>query len=247
MSRSKTRPPLAGRARKFGGQETAAFIAALEAGATVAVAAKTAGCSVGTAYNRRRAEAAFRASWEAAVEKSNRPWLIAPKNGRRLQKWKPRPIKFTAERKAIYLEHFAATCDADEAARLAGVGDSTVYTHRKQDPEFAAGWAEALDAGYRNLEAELARQRLAAAKRMKAAVAAGAAAPDHAQEFERGLALLKHYANRRGRPEPRTRLARGDQKWSFGEAVAALEKKLKTLGYAVDEDEPARPDDDMAA
>lgn len=243
----KKRAAKPARGRRLGGQEMATFVAALEEGGTVAQAAKAAGCCAMTAYNRRKTDPLFAESWAEAVERSNRPWLIAPKNGRKLQKWKPRPMKFTAERKAAYLAHFAATCDADAAARAVGVGDTTVYTHRKQDPDFGAAWEQALGHGYQRLEAELARQLLAAAKAMQAAVEAGAAVPGSAQEFERGLALLKLYNSRRGRPEPRTRAARGERKWSFAEAVAALEKKLRALGYEVDEDQPERPDDDLAA
>lgn len=234
--------------RRLGGQEMAAFVAILEAGGTIKAAAEAAGCCVMTAYNRRKKDPAFAEAWDSAVEKANRPWLIAPKNGRRLQKWKPRGVKFTAERKAIYLACFAATCDSDEAARAAGVGDTTVYTHRKQDPEFGAAWEQALKDGYQRLAAELARQRLAAAEAYKAAVAAGAAAPGEEQEFERGLALLKLFQGRGGMgPEPRTRAAQGEKVWSFAEAAAALEKRLKGLGYEVRQDGPERPDDGLEA
>ncbi len=230
--------------RRLGPQAMAAFIGAIEEGATIARAAKAAGCSRQTAYDRRKADEGFRAAWDEAVEKSNRPWLISMKNKRQLQKWKPRPVKFTDERKEAYLEWFAATCDSDEAARRAGVGDTTVYTHRRTDPEFAAAWADALDQGYARLEAELARQRLAAAARMKAAVD-GASGPDAKVEFEQGLALLKRYDTRRGRPEPFRRMR---ARPSFDEAMTMLEKKLMAMGYEIDEDSlPALPDDDMPA
>ena len=237
----------AGAGRRLDGQAMAAFVAALEQGATVAAAARAAGCSRSTAYGRRASDPAFRAAWDEAAAKGSRPQLIASQNGRRLQKWKPR-ARFTAARKEIYLAHFAATCDSDEAARRAGVGDSTVYHHRRTDPEFAAAWGEALDQGFARLEAELARQRLAAMKRFAAAIDRGAMEPGQAVEFERALKLLKRYDTRRGRPEPIVR-PRGDaRRPSFAEALARLERRLKALGYEIDEEAvPARADDAEAA
>jgi hypothetical protein len=183
------------------GQQMAAFVEALERGETVTAAARAAGCGRSTAYDRRSSDPAFRAAWDEAAEKGSRPWLIAPASGRRLQKWKP-SVKFTAARKEIDLAHFAATCDSDEAARRAGVCDSTVYAHRRTDPEFAAAWAEALDQGYKRLEAELARQRLQMLKRFAAAIDSASPDPEQAIEFERALKLLKRYDTRRGRPSP---------------------------------------------
>lgn len=237
----------AGARRRLDGQATAAFIAALEQGATVAAAARAARCSRATAYSRRESDAAFRAAWDEAVEKASRPWLIAPENGRRLQKWRPR-AKFTAARKETYLAYFAATCDSDEAARRAGVSDSSVYAHRRTDPEFAAAWAEALDQGYARLEAELARQRLEALKRFAAAIDRAKADPEAAIEFERALKLLRRYDTKRGRPEPIVRPRDGAQRPSFAEAIARLEQRLKALGYEVDEQAlPPRADDAEAA
>lgn len=237
----------AGAKRRLDGQATAAFVAALEQGATVAAAARAAGCSRSSAYARKRQDPAFRAAWEEAAEKGRRPWLIASENGRRLQKWRPR-AKFTAARKETYLAHFAATCDSEEAARRAGVSDSAVYQHRRTDPEFAAAWAEALDQGYARLEAELARQRLAAMKRFAAAIDRAEADPEAAVEFERALKLLKRYDMRRGSPEPIVRPRAGAQRPSFAEAVARLEQRLKALGYEIDEEAvPPRADDAEAA
>ena len=241
----KDKAQAGGAGRRLDGQAMAAFIEALEQGGTVAAAARAAGCSTATAYNRRKEDPAFRAAWAEAAEKGGRPWLIATKNGRRLQKWKPRGVKFTTERKEVYLAYFAATCDSDEAARVAGVGDATVYTHRRTDPEFAAAWTEALDQGYARLEAELARQRLEAQARFRAAVDNASPDPDRAVEFERALKLLNRYTGSRGRAQP---IARRREQPSFAEALARLEGRLKALGYEVDEAAvPPRADDAEAA
>ena len=237
----------AGAGRRLDGQAMAAFVAALEQGATVAAAARAAGCSRSTAYSRRESDPAFRAAWDEAAAKGSRPHLVASQNGRRLQKWKPR-ARFTDARKETYLAHFAATCDSDEAARRAGVCDSTVYAHRRTDPEFAAAWAEALDQGYARLEAELARQRLEAMKRFAAAIDKAEADPEAAVEFERALKLLKRYDTKRGRPEPIVRPRGAARRPGFAEAIARLEQRLKALGYEIDEEAlPPRADDEEAA
>ena len=70
---------------------------------------------------------------------------------------------------------------------------------------------------------------------------------DIRRRCERALKLLKRYDTRRGRPEALVR-RRGDaQRPSFGEAVARLEKRLKALGYEVDDEVvPPRADDGEA-
>ncbi|HEX8643094.1 MAG TPA: hypothetical protein VF702_04185 [Allosphingosinicella sp.] len=235
-----------GSGARLSGQALAAFVAVLEQGGTVVAAACAAGCSVSTCYNRRRSDAACRAAWDKAAKRGGRPWLIASANGRKLQKWRRR-LLFTAERKEAYLTHFAATCDSEEAARRAGVGDSTIYFHRRTDPDFAAAWAEALDQGYARLEAELTRQRLAAMKRFAAAIDKAETDPEAAVEFERALQLLKRYDTRRGRPEPLPRPGGRDRRPSFAEAVARLEKRLKGMGYEIDEEAVAPRADDAEA
>ena len=235
--------------RSFGARAAGVFIRALEEGATVKEAAAAAGVHRSTPYHRRDEDPQFRAAWDAAAEKGGRPWLISPARGRRLMLWKPRPTKFTDERKEIYLMHFAATCDSDAAARAAGVCETTVANHRRKDPAFAEACDEALGPAYARMEAELARQRLAALERMRAAIDAGAASGEMAVEFERAMALLKRYdKGRDGRVRRRGAGPREGRRPSFAEAMAALEKKLTALGYTIDEEsEPKRPDDDMAA
>ena len=59
---------------------------------------------------------------------------------------------------------------------------------------------------------------------------------------------MKLFDTRRGRPEPLVR-RRGDaQRPSFAEAVARLERRLKALGYEIEEEAvPPRADDAEAA
>lgn len=74
---------------------------------------------------------------------------------RRLQLAKRGWNRFDAARRKRFLEWFAATCNAREAARRAGVAYSTVYRHRMLDARFAAAWDRALEQGYARLEAKL--------------------------------------------------------------------------------------------
>jgi hypothetical protein len=63
--------------------------------------------------------------------------------------------RFDAARKKVFLQWFAATCNAAEAARRAGVGYSTVFNHRAKDARFAEAWDRALEQGYARIEAKL--------------------------------------------------------------------------------------------
>jgi hypothetical protein len=69
-------------------------------------------------------------------KKSQRPSTYA------LLDWKP-----------AFLAALGQAVSVTEAAKAAGVGESTAYTHRRQDPEFAAAWLEALSRGTETLEA----------------------------------------------------------------------------------------------
>jgi hypothetical protein len=74
---------------------------------------------------------------------------------RRLQVTKRGWNRFDAAKRNIFLKWFAATANAAEAARQAGVGYSTVYDHRMADARFADAWDRALDQSYARLEAKL--------------------------------------------------------------------------------------------
>jgi hypothetical protein len=69
--------------RRFGPADQAVVVKALLGGATVVAAAKAAGFCVQTLYSHRLLDAVFREAWDAAVEESARPMLVAPRGGRR--------------------------------------------------------------------------------------------------------------------------------------------------------------------
>jgi hypothetical protein len=74
---------------------------------------------------------------------------------RRLQMTKRGWNRFDAAKRKVFLKWFAATANATEAARQAGVGYSTVYDHRMKDARFAEAWDRALEQSYARVEAKL--------------------------------------------------------------------------------------------
>jgi hypothetical protein len=213
--------------RLIGAGAKGAFVLALRGGARLDEAARAAGFSLPGMYAARARDPVFAAAWKDALAHSSAPRLIAANNKRGWQLRRMRQLVFTEERKQLFLEHFAGTCDAVAAAEAAGVTKSCVYKAAQRDPEFRAGWEEALAIGYASLEAEAVRQRLAMQERLRAGIEPKGEAP---AEFERVMKLLARYERRGGRVgfhgPGEGRLAR----WSFDEAIEALDKKLRALG-----------------
>ena len=222
-----------GRPRVLDGRRLALFVAALETGATVVVAAKAAGFAANSFYHRRRQCPLFRASWDEAVEASRGTVLIAAANGRKLQKRRVRRTRLNDERRQRFLDHFAATCDATASAEAAGVCESTVYRLRARDPLFAEEWQAALEQGYARLEAEAVRLRIEGQKRIRFredASGAGAAALA-AQGFDQTMRLLQRYQRADGKVGARHRhLA---PRCSIEEARARLEAAMRALGIRI--------------
>ena len=221
------------RARRRGGPERrvdalamGVFIQALRRGAKVTEAAKAAGFGESSFYRTRRADPGFKTAWDEALEASDSPKLIKPGNGRPMQLRRTRRLRFGAAKKAVFLAHFAATCDLAAAAEAAGVSASTVRNHRLKDPEFDADCREALEQGVAHLEEEAVRERLEAQHRLKAGLLPASAAP---AEFERRMKLLAYWRRRDGTLGPRARSRETLRRWSFDEAMKLLEKRLKAL------------------
>lgn len=164
---------------------------------------------------------------------------IAPNNRRRLQRRKMRHVRFDARRKGAFLAHFAWSGDAIAAAAAAGVCERTVYNHRRSDPAFAGAFQAALDESYLWLEAEAARERLEAQRRLRAAVEEAERGGDpvppevQAAEFERTMKLLAHWRRRGGRLGARE-VGRGRlRRMDFDDAMVLLKKRLDRLGIKV--------------
>jgi hypothetical protein len=72
-----------------------------------------------------------------------------------LQKRAVRKNGFTADKRRVFLETLAATCNAKRAAAAAGIDRSAVYRLRHGNAEFAALWVQAMDAGSERLDEEV--------------------------------------------------------------------------------------------
>jgi hypothetical protein len=219
------------------------FVAAIRAGTKRDTAAAAQGFSANAFYCARKRDPLFRQAWDMAMElsaidqrearraaeagraASRDP--IEPNSRRRLQRRRTRGTRFTDRRKQLFLDHFAATADLAAAADVAGVHLSTIYRHLRLDQVFADGCDDALRQAYVLLEAEAVRLRLEAQRR-----AAFEPVPtgEVAQEFERVLKLLARYERKSGRIGFRSVGPGRERRWTFDEAIAALDKRLRALG-----------------
>ena len=234
-----------------------AMLAALREGRRLDEVAASYGVTLQAFYSARRRDPVFAAAWRDAHALSaeaerrmplHRPSAgppprnelgedkIAPNNRRLLQRRKMRHVRFDERRKGIFLACFARSCDFLAAAAAAGVCERTVYNHLKVDPDFAAEFQAALEEGYAWLEAEAARQRLEAQRRLRDAMdeaeAGGKPLPLEEQgvEFDRTMKLLARWDRRHGRLGPRG-VRHGRQRgMSFDDAMGLLARRLRNLG-----------------
>jgi len=79
------------------------------------------------------------------------------------QRRRPRPGDWTPTKSRDFFDHLAATANVRASARFVGMSSWGAYARRRRDPAFAAGWAEALQAGYDRLEQELVARALGSA------------------------------------------------------------------------------------
>ena len=240
--------------------QVAAFLFGLARGATVQGAAAAAGMSVATLYYRRKRCAVLAQAWREALaawdadlagaaddaagaadggeREAARGTIVRWHAGRGPMRKRKRPVEFDRKRKQAFLDHFAETCNLEASAAAAGVSLSAVYRALKTDPAFAEGFEEALKAGYLFLEAEAVRQQREAQQAYRIDPKGEAAA----HSFERTMQLLREY-KRPGGGIGRRAARQGDarSRWTFEEAMAALETKLKHFGVEIVEEEEPGP------
>ena len=103
---------------------------------------------------------------------------------------KVRPARggeWTTDKRARFLAHLAATCNVSASAKAVGIHNANVYALRRRDPDFAAAWAEAIEAGYARIEMMLIERAQGEAHRV---ADAGDALPlPDAASMDTGLAL----------------------------------------------------------
>lgn len=221
-----------GDSARFGGQRRiddeamGIFLAAVKRGAPLEDAARAAGFTLGGFWKARKRDPAFDEAVEDAMEISNAPRFVAPGNGRRWQLKRPRRLRFVEWRREVFLAHFALCCDETAAAEAAGVSTATICRHRQRDPDFAEAYQRALELGYARLEAEAVRQRLEAQCKLREDILPAGEIP---QEFERVLKLLQRFERKDGKVGVRA-IAHGRMKrWTFDDAIALLERKLRNM------------------
>ncbi|HEX8584620.1 MAG TPA: hypothetical protein VF680_09440 [Allosphingosinicella sp.] len=167
---------------------------------------------------------------------------IAPNSNRPLQRRSSKRLKFNETRQQAFLNHFAATADANASAAAAGVCIATVNKRRRKHPDFAAAWQEALTHAVALLEAEAVRQRLQAQQRLSDNLEPSG---EMAQEFERVMKLLARWDRKGGGVGPRSRAPLAKEAWTFEQAIEALEKRLRALGHLKDGDLPPEDGGDL--
>jgi hypothetical protein len=69
-------------------------------------------------------------------------------------------MKLTPEKLTAFCAALAETCQVGKAAAAVGISRFTAYVWRKNDPEFAARWDEAMRAGLLVLEDEMHRRAI---------------------------------------------------------------------------------------
>jgi hypothetical protein len=72
--------------------------------------------------------------------------------GKKPQKRKASKRNWTKAKEREFLSVLAETCNVSEAARQSGASIGYVYSRRKKDAAFRAGWREAIAAAYQRLE-----------------------------------------------------------------------------------------------
>ncbi len=66
--------------------------------------------------------------------------------------------RWTDAAEAVFLDHFAASCNVTHAARACGFSTVAIYKRRRGDPGFAERWQAALEQGYARLESILVQR-----------------------------------------------------------------------------------------
>lgn len=244
--------------RVIDAEAKAAFLAALRRGVTREDAAAEAGFSLTGFYGQRRRDPGFAAGWTEALAAPSaavrRTSAYAARgagevrhscaNRRLYQRQRRRHVRFTLERQEDFLEHFAATGDTKASAAAAGVSESTVHLHRRLNPEFAEYYRQALAIAYPRLEEEALRLRVAARKRLRAAVERGGrtppgrapeacpvcgCCPDEDAAFDRTMRLLARWDRKQRRVENPLDGGRQHRREIF-DVIAAMDKRLRALG-----------------
>ena len=146
-----------------------AFLRELARSGSVALAAEAVGIDRSSAYQVRRRNPAFAASWERALAAARAQLgeaaagdpatlrLRSDEVVRASKAGKPcvvraGPGRWSVASERAFLDELAMTANVKAAARAAGVSPVAAYDRRRKWPAFAAAWREAKAEGWEHLE-----------------------------------------------------------------------------------------------
>jgi hypothetical protein len=165
---------------------------------------------------------------------------IRPGRNRQLQVGRTSGRKlFDAERKAVFLEWFAATCNSSWAAEMAGVNYRTVWKHRMNDPAFD----EACDRAEEQAVARLRAKQLETKRKPLAIGPEGDWDAPEMDDIDPLLAAQLLREHERGRGGPAAGMGRKQGRRpriaTNAEVRAALIKRLAAYGVRIFEEPPS--------
>lgn len=156
--------------------------------------------------------------------------VVGRQDGKPQRRRKPKPNAFTPEKRQLFLDALAFTCNVRMSAEHAGIDVTTAYYHRARDPIFVEQWREALVTGYDTLEA-LVLEHGGAGQMLEPADPTRAADAAPPFDFDRALAVLRQYrGTRNGQPMRRgvqqIGATRAETNAALRKALAAARKRL---------------------
>ena len=157
------------------------------------------------------------------------PGIVIEIRDGKAKKSKLRNRRWSVAKQAEFLDHLAATCNAEASAHAANVCRSTAYRLRRRDAEFARLWQGALETGYTVLETLLVGRAI---KALQPEMGATDVPDPNAISTETALRILdRHYRSVKthtkiGGPIPR--------RASEDEARDAILAKLDILQKRID-------------
>lgn len=230
--------------RRIDAEAKARFLQALRAGASRGEAARAAGFTANAFCDARKRDPVFALAYGFAMDLSAAEGraargaradrgevVIAPNRNRLLQKRHVRRPRFDDRRKRVFLDHYAATANAEASCAAAGIAYSTLTQHRRKDPEFDAACDEALIVAYKAMEADVVRDRLEIQRNLREGIVPVEHVP---AEFERTMRVLARFQRPGGGIGPRTAAHGGQKRGTFMEGIAWLDRALRGLGIRWD-------------
>ncbi len=167
------------------------------------------------------------------TQKAQETFVSRGKAGRQVRK--VRADGWNARRREIFLDHYAASANAAEACRAAGMYEGAAYQLRRRDPDFARQYDEAHAVALLRLE-EMA-VRYAATGGRTAPVEPGATPPGDIAAFDPEFALKvlsRPWPGREGRAPrrgaPLRRASKAELTGSILRLLDALDRRLAKQG-----------------